>query len=106
MTISLAALAMSRMKRPSTWTGSDLDDILVEGDRIYNDHKCHGHLFATDLPKQFEINGIAYTLTMQEAKGGSVFSNETGCPYYTLESALRESFNETQSITGLAFKII
>lgn len=61
---ALYSLFWSRTRSVQTWECSDLDMILVEGDRLYKSLNTNLHLNVDELPRTIQYNGIVCDITM------------------------------------------
>lgn len=87
---ALIALAKSRLKCLRRWLTSDLDDVLLHGDRLYREishtSSC-AYLLAEELPTSFKVRRIQYALELKEPKAGFIFKANDP-PYSNLKTAL------------------
>jgi len=61
---ALYSLFWSRIRPVSIWKYSDLDFILIEGDKLYKSLNTNMHLNVDELPRTISHNGIVSHITM------------------------------------------
>ena len=115
MTTALVALAKSRLRKPGDWLSSDIDNILIEGDKMYSrlmvdEKQVHSYLYAQELPTNFEVDGAVFSFTLLPSKSGFLFigtkeSHAQAGPYCTLTAGISESLQESDELAGWFFVI-
>ncbi|XP_078600775.1 uncharacterized protein LOC144875890 [Branchiostoma floridae x Branchiostoma japonicum] len=93
----IAILYHSANKQATSWTSTDLDTVLFEGDALYNRIKPSlpptvSYLSVDDLPNYWQIGNNTLHITIKEQYTGDVFSRQAYYPYYTLQTAIEEAF--------------
>ncbi|XP_037395199.1 uncharacterized protein LOC108432566 [Pygocentrus nattereri] len=70
---SVTAIMMSRVKNVLSWTTRDLDDVLLNGDRLYSSirdagviHDASGYLLVRDLPTEHSLHGHWFELSYSD----------------------------------------
>ncbi|KAL7863388.1 hypothetical protein SRHO_G00123720 [Serrasalmus rhombeus] len=70
---SVTAIMMSRVKNVLSWTTRDLDDVLLNGDRLYSSirdagviHDASGYLLVRDLPTERSLHGHRFELSYSD----------------------------------------
>ncbi|KAL7853101.1 hypothetical protein SRHO_G00188860 [Serrasalmus rhombeus] len=69
----VTAIMMSRVKNVLSWTTRDLDDVLLNGDRLYSSirdagviHDASGYLLVRDLPTERSLHGHRFELNYSD----------------------------------------
>ncbi|XP_049319588.1 uncharacterized protein LOC125781000 [Astyanax mexicanus] len=70
---SVTAILMSKLKNVLTWTATDVDNVLLNGDKLYSSirdagriHDDSGYLFIRDLPTEYTLNGHRFALNCSD----------------------------------------
>jgi len=58
------------------------------------------YLLAEDLPKNFEVKGVVYSLSLKTPKAGLIFLTNQTEPFYSFEAAISESSLQYDNLTG------
>ncbi|XP_035675782.1 uncharacterized protein LOC118415349 [Branchiostoma floridae] len=87
-------------KQVTTWNSTDLDIILFKGDELYMSIKSSlptgvEYLSVDDLPEYLQVNNNFDTahISIKQSYTGDIFTTEAEYPYYTLQNALTEAFD-------------
>ena len=95
---SVKALVYSQIKSPALWTQNDMDQVLLEGDQLYQDRNITGYMAIDELftcpyvefsKKHFfkiKQNGITKTLVMDH--NISIDESDADSPYVYLDCAI------------------
>ncbi|XP_077968311.1 uncharacterized protein LOC144422216 [Styela clava] len=100
----LIALIKHANTRATLWRSNDLDEILVEGDKLYRGVQdflgyIDNYLMVTELPSTYELNDVLYEIKYQSPLTGAVGSSEAPSEHMvgimSLADALAETFSSS-----------
>ena len=106
VTNSIMAIMKSNTHNVDQWTKCDMDDVLKDGDRIYQLIKTKNklsseYLLLNELPDVLE--GII--VQKSEPKAGLVSRNHTEAPFYHLEGAISSLLSEMPDTDGMLLTV-
>ena len=106
VTNSIMAIMKSNKHNVDQWTKCDMDDVLKDGDRIYQLIKTKNklsseYLLLNELPDVLE--GII--VQKSEPKAGLVSRNHTEAPFYHLEGAISSLLSEMPDTDGMLLTV-
>ncbi|XP_077967734.1 uncharacterized protein LOC144421969 [Styela clava] len=100
----LIALIKHANTRATLWRSNDLDEILVEGDKLYRGVQdflgyIDNYLMVTELPSTYELNDVLHEIKYQSPLTGAVGSSEAPSEHMvgimSLADALAETFSSS-----------
>ncbi|XP_077972734.1 uncharacterized protein LOC144427420 [Styela clava] len=100
----LIALIKHANTRATLWRSNDLDEILVEGDKLYRGVQdflgyFDNYLMVTELPSIYELNDVLYEIKYHSPLTGAVGSSEAPSEHMvgimSLADALAETFSSS-----------
>ena len=99
LAISLTAIIHNHILNVSVWDTSLLNNIMYAGNNLYtfiSNSVNKSYLLLTDVPELVSVFDNIYSLQYSEPLAGDLFMETTNLPYYSLENALYNLFDDSQ----------
>lgn len=94
MANALSSLIMAQKRSPQKWDADTLNEILDNGDRIYDCSSVNSYMVVEDLPKQCVLYG---NIKLSNILSGSIYQKITEGLYFALEIAVDQSLKDLTS---------
>ena len=97
--MSLTAIVYDHITNVNAWDTALLNDILCTGNNLYtfiSNSVNKSYLLLTDVPEVVSVFDNIYHLKYSDPFAGDLFMSSPTPPYYSLESALNNLFEDTE----------
>eukprot|EP00111_Clytia_hemisphaerica_P014097 TCONS_00041523-protein len=103
----LYAIFWSNFRRVNLWKTTDLDRILIEGDKLYKQLDTNSHLSVDEMPRFIEINGVITNFNfLNFANGEANLNNDDPFLQIPLSESESLEFNALMIINGFTITIM